>query len=186
MSEMQAILWRRLDRPGAEAARVIDAPLPTLEGTAVFAEDEPCRLDYVVRCDPSWQTLSATVTGWIGTRAVELAIEADSGRRWTLNGNECAAVHGCVDIDLSFSPVTNLLPIRRLQLKPGARAAARAAWLRFPECRLEPLEQVYERIDRLTYRYESGSGGFRATLKVDSAGLVKSYENLWVADPCTD
>lgn len=37
----------------------------------------------------------------------------------------------CVDIDLNFSPSTNLLPIRRFDLSVGASAIVRAAWLRF-------------------------------------------------------
>lgn len=147
----------------------------------MFVEGEPSRLDYVVRCDTAWQTSSAAVAGWIGSRAVELRIAADKDRRWTLNGTEYAAVRGCDDIDLSFSPITNLLPIRRLQLTVGGRASVRAAWLRFPECLLEPLDQVYHRIDSDTYRYESGGGSFVALLKVDAVGLVTSYENLWKA-----
>src|SRR5438093_248859 len=84
--------------------------------------------------------------------------------RWTPNGTECPAVAGCVDLDLNFSPSTNLLPIRRLDLPIGGRAAVRAAWLRFPGFTLEPLEQVYHRIDEGTYRYESAGGSFIAEL----------------------
>lgn len=152
-----------------------------LEGTAVFAEDEPSRLDYAVRCDAAWHTSDATVSGWIGGRAVDLAIAAHGGR-WTLNGTDCPALQGCHDVDLSFTPVTNMLPIRRLNLKIGGQAAVRAPWLRFPECVLEPLEQVYQRIDSHTYRYESNGGAFVATLRVDAGGLVIDYQNLWTAE----
>jgi uncharacterized protein len=179
---VQTILWRRLDVPGADAAKIIEAPLPILEGTAVFAEGEPCRLDYAVRCNTAWHTSSATVTGWIGDRALDLSILAKNDR-WSLNGADCPALVGCHDVDLSFTPVTNMLPIRRLKLKVGGKASVRAAWLRFPECVLEPLEQVYQRIDEGTYRYESDGGRFVATLKVDTSGLVINYENLWSAEP---
>lgn len=182
---MRAILWRRLDAPGADAARIIDTPMPILEGTAVFAEDDPSRLDYLVRCDAAWHTVSATVTGWIGERAIDLSIAVDKDGRWSINGAEIPTIRGCVDIDLSFTPMTNMLPIRRLQLKIGDRAPVRAAWLRFPECVLEPLEQIYERVDHNTYRYESDGGRFVATLKVDASGLVTSYENLWNAERST-
>ena len=182
---MRTILWRRLDVPGADAAKIIETPVPTLEGTAVFAEDEPCRLDYLVRCDAVWHTVSARVTGWIGDRTIDLTIAADKNGRWTANGTESPAIGGCVDVDLSFTPMTNMLPIRRLRLKIGDRAPVRAAWLRFPECLLEPLEQVYERIDSNTYRYESDGGSFVATLKVDASGLVTGYENLWSAEGST-
>lgn len=73
---------------------------------------------------------------------------------------------------LNFSPSTNLLPIRRLNLAIGQGAAVRAAWLRFPSFTLEPLEQVYRRIDPTTYRYESAGGRFVAELQVNDSGLV--------------
>jgi hypothetical protein len=49
---------------------------------------------------------------------------------------ECGAGEGCLDIDLGFSPSTNLLPIRRLTLAVGEAATVRAAWLpfRFRRC----------------------------------------------------
>ncbi|MDQ2870322.1 MAG: putative glycolipid-binding domain-containing protein [Acidobacteriota bacterium] len=85
-------------------------------------------------------------------------------------------LHG---LDLNFSPSTNLLPIRRLDLSIGEKAGVRAAWLRFPGFALEPLEQVYSRLGDGTYRYESGGGRFVAELEVDRAGFVTRYPNLW-------
>ena len=176
-----AILWRRLDRAGHEVGRLIEnVGERIVEGTAVFAEQgHACRLDYRVACDEAWRTVSAKVSGWLGERAIAIDIAADIRRRWFLGGVECADVHGCDDIDLSFSPITNLFPIRRLRLHIGERSAVRAAWLDFPACRLEPLEQVYERTGDCTYRYESGGGRFVATLQVNAAGLVTSYPGLW-------
>ncbi|MGH9318200.1 MAG: putative glycolipid-binding domain-containing protein, partial [Thermoanaerobaculia bacterium] len=58
-----------------------------------------------------------------------------------------------------------------------------AAWLRFPSFRLEPLEQLYRRVDAATYRYESAGGKFVADLEVNAAGLVTSYPNFWRAEP---
>jgi uncharacterized protein len=175
------MLWRRLDRAGHEVARLTEnAAGAIIEGTAVFGEQgQACRLDYRVACDAGWRTMSAKVTGWLGERAIAIDITADITRRWVVGGTECAEVQGCDDIDLSFSPVTNLLPIRRLRLDIGERAAVRAAWLAFPACNLEPLDQVYERIAALTYRYESGGGAFVATLQVNAAGFVTSYPGLW-------
>ena len=86
---------------------------------------------------------------------------------------------GCIDLDLNFSPSTNLLPIRRLDLPVGQGAGVRAAWLRFPSFTLEPLEQIYRRTDVATYRYESAGGRFAVELQVNAAGLVTRYENFW-------
>ncbi|MCI0423784.1 MAG: putative glycolipid-binding domain-containing protein, partial [Acidobacteria bacterium] len=157
-----AVLWRRLDQPGHESGRLFfQNSCWHLTGTAVFAHNrQPCRLDYVVVCDSGWQTSSGKVAGWVGNEAVEIELSVDSARRWRLNGTECPEVAGCIDLDLNFSPSTNLLPIRRLGLAIGQEAEVRAAWLRFPGFTLEPLAQVYRRIDVATYRYESAGGRF--------------------------
>ena len=86
---------------------------------------------------------------------------------------------GCVDLDLNFSPSTNLLPICRLELAVGQEMEVRAAWLRFPSFRLEPLVQLYRRIDEMSYRYESAGGRFVTELCVNAQGFVTKYPNIW-------
>ena len=178
------ILWRRLDRPGHEAARLVQLPSGWhLSGVAVFTHDNlPCRLDYQVHCDAAWQTVSAQIEGWVGHGTISVEIVADSSHRWSANGKECIEVEGCIDLDLNFSPSTNLLPVRRLNLVPGDAAAVKAAWLRFPSFSLEPLEQIYHRLDAVTYRYESAGGRFVADLQVNTAGFVTDYPNLWASE----
>lgn len=149
-------------------------------GTAVFAhEEQPCRLDYVVVCSVQWQSLSGTVAGWIGNQPVEIDLAVDADHRWRLNGAACPEVAGCIDLDLNFSPSTNLLPIRRLDLAIGGEARIHAAWLHFPSLTLEPLDQLYRRIGPATYRFESGGGEFVTELQVNAAGFVIHYPDFW-------
>ncbi len=178
------IVWRRIDRPGHESARLVSlGPEYLLLGTSVFVyESRACRLDYRIICDRAWQTVSAQVSGWIGDQVVESDITVDGGRRWRHNGLEIESVAGCYDIDLNFSPSTNLLPIRRLNLECGSREDIRSAWLRFPEFTLEPLDQVYQRASGDVYRYESGGGKFVAWLRVDEDGFVTDYPGFWRAE----
>jgi hypothetical protein len=175
-----SVIWRRLDVPGHEAARL--APQDSewhLSGTAVFADaGRACSLEYLVVCDRDWRTRSGLVRGWLGDELIALEIIAESGR-WRLNGTETPAVDGCVDLDLNFSPSTNLIPIRRLDLAVGAGARVRAAWLRFPDFVLEPLDQMYERTGIESYRYESSGGSFVRDLSVNAAGFVIDYPDLW-------
>lgn len=179
----ETIFWRRVDGPGHEAGRLLSHGSGwRLAGTAVFSHDgDGCSLEYLIECDAAWRTAAARVSGWVGSRPVDLRVVADPALRWRLNSAECHVVEGCRDIDLSFSPSTNLLPIRRLNLRPGEAAEIRAAWLRFPEFVLEPLDQVYSRIDLTTYRYESGRGAFQALLRTNAIGFVTSYPGLWEA-----
>src|SRR3989442_10110049 len=182
-----SILWRRLDHPGHEFSRLfLRGSHWNLTGTAVFGDNgQPCRLDYLVLCDSRWQTVSGRVTGWIGNETVDVCISVDATHRWHLKGTECPAVAGCVDLDLNFSPSTNLIPIRRLNLPVGQEAAVRAAWLRFPSFTLEPLEQLYRRVDATTYRHESAGGRFVADLRVNAAAFVTHYPNFWQAEAGT-
>jgi len=109
---------------------------------------------------------------------IELSVDA-AQHRWRLDGAERPEVAGCIDLDLNFSPSTNLLPIRRLGLAVGQEAGVRAAWLRFPGFTLEPLEQLYRRVDAETYRYESAGGSFVTEIRVNAAGFVTHYPNFW-------
>jgi uncharacterized protein len=180
----QVMLWRRIDLPGHELAR-----LDTLgdgwrlSGTAVFSSQQgPTRLDYAVICDSAWWTQSAHVAGTIGPHSVDIAVSVSRERTWYVNRVECRKVAACVDIDLGFSPSTNLLPIRRLALAVGEEAEVRAAWLPFPSLRFEPLSQLYRHEEERTWRYESGGGAFLKTLAVNATGFVTSYPELWEAE----
>lgn len=154
-----------------------------VSGAAVFRnDDEPCRLEYLIECNTAWETSAARVSGWVGDKTIDVELKLEPDQRWLLNRSEQPAVKGCTDVDLNFSPSTNLLPIRRLNLSVGQSAPVSAAWLRFPTFKLERLDQVYRRIDETTYRYESNGGSFAAELKVNDFGLVTNYPDLWEAD----
>jgi hypothetical protein len=122
------------------------------------------------------------VEGWLDKTIIGIQIKTEPDRRWWLNDVEQPAVMGCTDIDLNFSPSTNLLPIRRLGLAVGEASDVQAAWLRFPSFKLERLSQQYRRLDENIYRYESAGGQFVTELKVDSSGFVIDYPNLWQAE----
>lgn len=177
---MQSILWRRLDQPGHEATRLVAVGNTwRFHGTAIFVDEQPCCLHYVIGCGANWHTRSVSLAGWLGEAEIHVAIAVDAQQRWWLNGVEQPQVAGCLDIDLSFSPVTNLLPIRRLQLAVGQSAPVTAAWLRFPSFTLEPLDQSYQRQAEGVYGYESGGGAFRRELQVNENGFVTHYPEYW-------
>lgn len=177
----ETILWRRLDLPGHEIGRLGRSESGwELSGTAVFVhEGRPCELRYAVSCDGGWRTLAARVHGTAGDTPVDLEIGVGEDRRWYVGGTHRPSVAGCDDVDLGFSPSTNLLPIRRLALDVGEEAEVTAAWLSFPALELEPLRQRYRREGDSTYRYESAGGRFVRTLEVRPSGLVTLYPGLW-------
>lgn len=168
--------------PGHEAVRIYESEDGWfIDGASIFLyEGKPCRLEYLIETDADWQTRSVTVDGFLGDEVVAIEIDVD-GDAWYLNGVEIPEVDGCIDIDLNFSPVTNFLPIKRLDLETGDSGDVRTAWLRFPSFELEPLEQTYSRKSDSVYTYRS-STGFEKDISVDEFGLVIEYSDFWVRE----
>jgi hypothetical protein len=180
----ETILWERLDTPGHEIAAIAsDADGWVIEGVAVFSDSgQPCCLEYEIRCSGQWITRHCILHGSVGGKPVQTGIERNSGGEWSVDGTQVAGLRGCDDIDLGFSPVTNLLPIRRLALPVGESAIVKAAWVRFPQLTLEVLEQSYARTARDRYEYTSAGGAFRRELTVDAFGCVLEYPGIWRAE----
>jgi hypothetical protein len=175
------VAWRRLDIPGHDAATLSPSgDWWDLEGAAVLVRSGVvCHLNYVVKLDGGWQTRSAEVNGWVGSRRIDLRIEVGRDGQWTVNDQLIEAVRGCIDIDFAFTPATNLLPIRRLALPIGGSQSVVAAWLRFPDFDLQPLDQGYLRSGESRYEYQSRGGSFRASLSVSAEGFVVDYPGVW-------
>ncbi|NJN58067.1 MAG: putative glycolipid-binding domain-containing protein [Leptolyngbyaceae cyanobacterium SL_5_9] len=175
------ILWRRLDLPGHDICRLWKTTAGwQLIGTAVFLCDQmPCLLSYEVSTDVDWRTCDASVSGYVGQSTVALAIAPTQNGHWSINGIEVQEAAGCVDLDLGFTPATNLIAIRRLSLKAGERSPSHAAWLDFPSLRLKQLEQQYHRISDREYEYLAPDVGYAAVLEVDRYGAIIHYPDLW-------
>jgi hypothetical protein len=175
-----------LDLPGHDAASLeITASGAVISGMAVFLEGDPTALAYVIQADGAWTTTEGHVRGWRGARPVDLRLRRDRAGDWSLNDVPYPTVHGCIDLDLSFTPATNLLPLRRLALGVGQSAEVRSAWLEWPEVRLTPLVQRYARLSETQYDYESDLPGgelFRSSLRVQPDGWVLDYGGLWKTD----
>jgi uncharacterized protein len=82
-------------------------------------------------------------------------------------------------VDLSITPFTNTLPIRRLRLSVGESADIATAYLAFPRLTISPDLQRYTRVSSNEYRYESLDSDFVREIVVDSNGLVITYPGLF-------
>lgn len=174
------LVWSSDELRSAEHFTLRQAPgSSTLSGTAVLAADDvPCHVDYRVEVDGGWRTVSAEAeVERAGHQSFRM--EVDDGR-WTVDGVRRTDLDGCLDVDLGWTPATNLLPIHRLGLAVGEADTIEAAWLRFPELELVRSTQEYERVGDDTYTYRSGPYEF--LLRTTPEGVVSRYgDDLWVA-----
>lgn len=174
-------IWERLDGRGMEFFQLQkDRRDPVLTGSVVVMLSAPVDVRYTIVCTEDWDTSEVRIECSTQKETRLLSIEADGEGHWLMYGKPLPALDGCFDIDLSVTPSTNLLPIRRVDPAVGESFEATAAWVRFPELTLEPLRQRYTRLDRRRWRYES-EGGFTAELEVDDLGIVTRYGDLWRA-----
>jgi uncharacterized protein len=151
-----------------------------LEGIVILnADSKPTSLRYFIETNSSWQTRRVFIDGYVGREKVLLNLKVNSKRQWLLNGKNVPSVEGCIDIDLGFSPSTNLLPIRRLGLRIGEKAEVSAAWVEFPSMKVKALPQSYSRLRKGVYHYESSGGRFKRNLLVDKEGFVTKYPGIW-------
>jgi len=160
----------------------------------------------------SW-TLS-TSPGWVTTR-FSIRVEAPGWSRslelmrspegkWTVDtqvsGNsslpapgieDTRALDNAQDVDLALCPLTNTMPILRLDLlnasAPADDTKLTAAWVEMPSLRVLPSKQVYSQVsaydeDRgyAVVLYSSATRDFTAELTVDADGAVLNYPRLAV------
>src|SRR5690606_30786790 len=115
-------------------------------------------------------------------RAIRWDYRRDPKGDWTWNDHEVKGLDAGLDIDLGFSPATNLAQLRRLNLAVGEEADMPVAWLNPEDGSLSFLPQHYRRLSDSTYAYESPTVGYAETLEVDpESGFARRYPGLWVA-----
>ena len=185
MQIVATMFWRRLDLPGHDACRLEKhGDGWQLDGASVFRSEngQPARLDYRVHCDKAWHPKWGRVRGWIGSLAVDFAIAHGGNGGWTLNDQTVQGLAHCTDLDLGFTPATNLLALRRLNLKIGESAESPAAWLDLEDEGLSALVQSYERRSETEYWYQAARFDYEALLVVTADGFVTDYPKLWQSE----
>lgn len=181
---MPTMRWRRLDVPGNDACVLEEVRDGwRLHGSASFGTGkDAATLAYDVACDHQWRTLGAAVQGHVGPRPLALAVRRSAAGEWHVDDRPEPALEGVMDMDLGFTPATNLFPLRRLALRPGQAAEAAAAWLDDESWQLRRLPQRYERRSEREYWYESPATGYAALLTVTAEGFVSDYPGIWSAE----
>ena len=154
-----------------------------IDGTTAAIEDaQTWVVTYRIEVDAAWTTRRARITARTAAGPRETLLESDGAGRWLVDGNPAPYLDGCMDVDLESSAMTNTLPVHRLDLQPGVRADAPAAYVRALTLAAERLDQVYGRISdeapHRRYDYAAPAFGFTARLVYDESGLVVDYPSI--------
>jgi hypothetical protein len=147
-----------------------------IRATSVI-DSERGRYSYELVCEPNWTFRVIRIEAAAGERA--LTIESDGKGEWTVDGEWRSDLDDCIDIDLSVTPFTNTLPIRRLGLAFDDEADLAVAHVAFPDLEVTVDAQRYTRLGPDSYRFESLDSDFEAELTVDGDGVVLEYPELF-------
>lgn len=143
------------------------------------AGERPFAVRYRIRCDRQWRTRKVEV-GVIGDER-PVTVMSDGAGAWTDgSGQPLPHLQGAIDVDLSATPFTNTLPIRRFGLGTGQSAKVLAVYVLVPDLTVTTDRQRYTCLEPgRRYRYESVDGDFTREIEVDGDGLVVTYPGLF-------
>jgi hypothetical protein len=178
-------MWSAWENPGLEHLRFESGEAGGwADGVVIGGEDQPrFRLRYQLTWDAGWRTRTVQISR-LDTLAWDLELTSDGHGRWfAVDGSPLPALDGCIDVDIQATPLTNTLPIRRLELSPGETADVRVTYVSVPDLAVSSEIQRYAALSAdpsdLRYRFEASDGEFVAELTVDADGLVMTYPGLF-------
>jgi hypothetical protein len=192
------VVWSGIDHWRAEVARVeLADDRVSAMGTQIGVDPLPYRLDYELETHAHFVTkrLRAHAEGSDWARRIDLRHDGngvwicDAASDGTVElpapGGSGEAVSGALDCDLGFSPLTNLLPVRRDALhQHGGAVDLVTAWVSVPDLGLHLYPQRYEHVRRhaagavVRFIDRGLAPGFVADLELDEDGLVQLYPEL--------
>lgn len=197
----KSLLWVRTDTAGSDHALVDDQRGLSARGVAVAADPLPYTCHYELVADERWAAARLEVSvegaGWLRTIRLERAAgrwRASTAEQGDLDaaliaaGQPAAGLPGteepdrldaAIDVDVSASPLFNVLPVRRLGLRdaePGTVHRITVAWVLVPSLLVLPTEQVYTALGAGNVRF--ASEGFTADIQLDADGYVAHYPGL--------
>ncbi len=181
MSEKIVARWQDWSAKGIEHLVVQEDPDEIVAEAAIVGsvDDDNFAARYRILCDSSWRVTEVEISqigndGWI-------ELSSDGAGNWfDGSSNPLPDLKGAIDIDISITPFTNTIPIRRLNLDRGQSKEILAVYVQLPGLTLTTDRQRYTCLEPgKLYRYESLDSAFTRDIEVDEHGLVVTYPGLF-------
>lgn len=135
-------------------------------------------VSYRLVCHKNW-TVKELESRVLSATSSKLVLHRSENGVWHDGASEFTELAGAIDIDLSITPFTNTLPIRRLMLGQGQSADINVAYVAYPEHHVMLDPQRYTCLDAKQYRFESVDTDFVRDIEVDDRGLVTFYPGMF-------
>jgi hypothetical protein len=143
-------------------------------------EEKLFQVEYHIKTNLHWETVFFEIISRHSNQKQTISYDSDGKGRWTKAGQPQEQFNGCIDIDISLTPFTNTLPIRRLQLQPQQTREIQVLYCDLLQGQTRAVRQQYTCVSATAYHYENIPRDFEATIQVDGSGFVVDYPPLFV------
>lgn len=175
MSLDRSVRWHAFDPQGTEHCHVVATARDTRIRSVLITPTYG--LFYKIKLDEAGHCRTIRLERTDGS---VLELFSDGAGNWSDDrADPLPALRGCIDIDISASPLTNSLPLWRCDWIIGQPQRFTMAWIDTDAMAVHRDEQIYTRIDDNQFRFQSIDSSFERTLTVDADGLVLDYPGLF-------
>src|SRR5215217_5571546 len=123
-------------------------------------------VSYTIRTNEAWEVISVVITSSVNAHITRWQLKRER-EQWLQNGEVLENAAAAIDIDISLTPFTNTLPIRRLQLQPGQQQVIQVIYFDILQEEVKTVKQIYTCLSAASYRYEDFDKNFQALLRTN-------------------
>lgn len=135
-------------------------------------------VEYVLNIDKEWNVSNFNIEFEINGKRKKITAVKNKNE-WNINGDINIQFTDIDFIDISLSPFTNTLPIRRLKLNGSQEIEIKVIYIDILNGLIKPVNQKYKRNNSFNYKYKNIPNDFEADIDVDEFGLVTFYPALF-------
>jgi hypothetical protein len=181
MNQIQTLVWQSLAWP----SNVIHQHMTAAQahyghGFVAGRSDEglPLAIEYEIALTAEWEVSQVRIKSLVDGREISLICE---DKKWyDGQGNHLIEFDGIPFIDLSISPFTNTLPIKRLRFDGDKPQQIETLYFDENRFLIRKVQQLYSKLNEKTYRYQDvEQPDFVVDLVVDNDGWVIEYPQLF-------
>jgi hypothetical protein len=181
MAKVLIARWRDWSGEGIEHLVLREDAHQIVAESAIVAtvEGESLAVRYRIECDTGWKVRNVEVDKIGAGRGLRL--HSDGAGHWRDDADApIPHLDGAIDVDISMTPFTNTLPIRRLRFAAGQSHEIVTAYIQMPQLKILADRQRYTCLHPgELFRYESVDSDFARDVEIDSNGLVVNYPGLF-------
>lgn len=181
----RTVMWMQWNNLGMEQLHIENSKIGiSADGVVVGIRDgKPFRIRYQIDTNLQWQVQHLKIE-LLDQNSKKLQLKINGAGHWQEgDGTPIPELDGCIDVDLSATPFTNTLAIRRLALQPGNPQDLSVVYVTVPEMKFRAVPQRYTCLETNSqggiYKYEGLLRKFSADLLTDRDGLVIEYPNAF-------